>query len=180
MKKSIKFLMVALLTLGSTTLFAQKFGRLDYQALIPLMPEFAAVQTGIQTVEADYMEHIEGMQVEVNKKIDELGKLPETTSETARQLKNREIVELQQRIQEYYQVAQEGVQQQYVALMAPLQEKADAAVKKICKAQGIIAVFQTGAMIYLDEDQVVDISAPVRAELGIAADAVAPAAAAAQ
>jgi outer membrane protein len=95
-------------------------------------------------------------------------------------LKNREIVELQQRIQEYYQVAQEGVQQQYVALMAPLQEKADAAVKKICKAQGIIAVFQTGAMIYLDEDQIVDISAPVRAELGIAADAVAPTAAAAQ
>ncbi len=174
MKKSIKFLMVAVLTLGSTALFAQKFGRIDYQAMIPLMPEFASVQSSLQTVEADYMEHIEGMQVEVNKKIDELGKLPETATETARQLRNREIVELQQRIQEYYQVAQEGVQKSYMDLMAPLQEKADAAIKKISKAQGIIAVFQTGAMVYLDEDQIVDISAAVRAELGIAADAVAP------
>ncbi len=180
MKKSIKFLLVALLCLGSTTIFAQKFGRIDYQSTIPLMPEFASVQSGIQTVEADYMEHIEGMQVELNKKVDELGKLPETASDTARQLKNREIVELQQRIQEYYQVAQEGVQKSYMELMAPLQEKADAAIKKICKAQGIVAVFQTGAMVYLDEDQVVDISAAVRAELGIAADAVAPTAPAAQ
>jgi outer membrane protein len=177
MKKSIKFLMVALLTLGSTTLFAQKFGRIDYQSTIQLMPEFASVQSNIQTIQADYMEHIEGMQVEANKKIDELGKLPETTSDTARQLKNREIVELQQRIEEYYQVAQEGVQRSYAELMTPLQQKADAAIKKICKAQGIIAVFQTGVMIYLDEDQVVDISTAVRAELGIAADAVAPAAA---
>lgn len=175
MKKSIKFLLVALLSLGSTAVFAQKFGRIDYQATIPLMPEFASVQTSLQAVEADYMEHIEGMQVELNKKVDELGKLPDGTSETARQLKNREIVELQQRIQEYYQVAQEGVQKSYADLMAPLQTKADEAIKKTCKAQGIIAVFQTGAMVYLDEDQTIDISTAVRAELGIAADAVAPA-----
>jgi outer membrane protein len=176
MKRSIKFTLVALLALGSTTLFAQKFGRIDYQGTIPLMPEFATVQSNLQKVAADYQEHIEGMQVEANRKADELSKLPDTTSETQRQLKNREILELQQRIQEYYQVAEQGIQQAQMDQIKPLQDKADAAIAKICKAQGIIAVFQTGAMVYLDETQITDITAAVRKELGIPEGAVAPAA----
>jgi outer membrane protein len=166
--------MVAVLALGSTSVFAQKFGRIDYEAIIPLMPEFATVQTDIQKVQADYEEHIEGMQVERNRKVDEISKLPETTSATTRQLKSSEVVALEQRIQEYVQVAQQGMQTAYVDLMKPLQDKADAAIAKISKAQGIIAVFQIGSVIYLDENQITDITAAVRTELGIPADAVAP------
>jgi outer membrane protein len=168
--------MVAVLALGSTSLFAQKFGRVDFQSMITLMPEFATVQSNLQKVASDYQEHIEGMQVEANKKADELSKLPDTTSETQRQLKNREILELQQRIQEYYQVAEQGIQQAQIEQLTPLQDKAEAAIAKICKAQGIIAVFQIGAMVYLDEAQIVDITAAVRKELGIPEGAVAPAA----
>jgi outer membrane protein len=171
--------MVAVLALGSTTLFAQKFGRIDYQGTIPLMPEFAQVQTDMQKVQTEYMEHIEGMQVERNRKIDEISKLPAETSETSRQLKNREVVDLDQRIQEYFQLAEQGVQTSYADLMKPLQDKADAAIAKICKAQGIIAVFQIGAMVYLDESQITDITDAVRKELGIPEGAVAPTAPAA-
>ncbi len=167
MKRSIKFLMVAILTMGSTALFAQKIGRIDYQALIFSMPEVATVQAELQKVEADYMDVIEGMQVERNKLMDEISKLPETTSETARQLKNRQAIEIEQRLQEYFQSAQEGVQKAQADLMKPLQDKADAAIAKICKAQGIATVFQTEAMIYFDEQQIVDITAAVRTELGI-------------
>ncbi len=174
MKRSIKILMVALLTMGSTTLFAQKFGQIDYQTTLFLMPEVANVETELQKVEADYMEVIEGMQVERNRLMDEISKLPDTTSETARQLKNRQMVEIEQRIQEYVQSAQEGIQTAQGDLLRPLQEKLDAAIAKISQAQGLTGVFPIGVMVYVN-DQVVSIDAPVRAELGIAADATLPA-----
>jgi outer membrane protein len=136
------------------------------------MPEIATVQADLQKVEADYLDHIESISVERNKKMEELSNLPAETSETTRQLKNRELVELSQRLEEYYQVAQQGVQQAQNDLMTPLQDKALAAVEKICKAQGIMAVFQIGSMVYLDEAQTTDITAAVKAELGIPADAV--------
>jgi outer membrane protein len=171
--------MAAVLAMGATAAFAQKFGQIDYQTTLFLMPEIATVQTELQKVETDYLEVIEGMQVERNKLMDEISKLPETTSETARQLKNRQAIEIEQRIQEYYQSAQEGIQTAQNDLLTPLRGKIDAAIEKISKAQSLTGVFQTGAMVYLDAQQVVDITAPVRAELGIAADATLPAGAAA-
>ena len=128
---------------GPAALFAQKFGRIDYSGTLQLMPEMATVQADIQKVYADYQEHIEGMTVERNRKMDEISKLPETTSETSRQLKNRELMELEQRINEYYQVAEEGIQAAQVERLLPLKTKLDAAVKKVCKAQGIIVAYQT-------------------------------------
>ncbi len=164
--------MVAALALGSTTLFAQKFGRIDYQATIFTMPEVAGVQTEIQKVAAEYREQVENIEVELNRKVDEISKLPDTTTETTRQLKNREMIDLQQRLQDFYQMAEEGIQKTQSDLMQPLVTKANAAIEKICKAQNIIVVFQTGAMVYIDEAQTIDITADVRKELGIPADAV--------
>ena len=56
--------------------------------------------------------------------------------------------------------------------MQPLVTKANAAIEKICKAQNIMVVFQTGSTVYIDEAQTIDITADVRKELGIPLDAV--------
>jgi outer membrane protein len=174
MKRSIKLMLVAAaFTLGSSSLFAQKFGRIDYFAIIQAMPEMTGVQEGLQKAEAEYREHLEGLQVEVNRKVDELQKLPATTTESVKQLRQRDIIELQQRQQEYLQLAQEGLQQTEVELLTPLRTKADAAIKKICKAQGIVVVFQNDSVVYIDESATVDLNEPVRKELGITAPIVA-------
>ncbi len=167
--------MVAVLTMGATSLFAQKFGQIDQQMTLYLMPEIANVQTELQKVQAEYMEVIEGMQVERNKLVDEISKFTEATSETTRQLKNRQYMDAEQRIQDYAQSAQEAMQKAEEDLVKPLVDRLSAAIAKIAKQQGLLGVFQTGAMPFLDETQVVDISTAVRAELGIAADATLPA-----
>lgn len=172
MKRTFKILMAAVLTLGATSVFAQKFGRLDYQATIFTMPEFATVQTELQKVSAEYQEQLESIQVELNRKVDEISKLPDTTTETTRQLKNREMLDLQQRHNDFYQMADEAIQKAQSDLMQPLVTKANVAIEKICKAQSIIMVFQVGSVVYIDEAQTIDITADVRKELGIPADAV--------
>ncbi|MDR2912631.1 MAG: OmpH family outer membrane protein [Alistipes sp.] len=172
MKRTIKFLLVAAFTLGSTALFAQKLGRIDYLGIIQAMPEMTTVQESLQKAETEYREHLESLQVEANRKVDEIQRLPEGTTESVRQLRQREVVELQQRYQEYLQLAQQGLEQTQMELMQPLQDKADAAIQKICKAQGIVAVFQIDQQaIYLDAEATIDITAAVRTELGITATA---------
>jgi len=178
MKRTVKLLLAAAFVLCSGSAFAQKFARVDYQGILPLMPEMAAVQTNIQKVYADQSEILESISVERNKKIDEASKLPETASETAKQLKNREVMEISQRLEEFTQIAQEAVAKAQRDELLPLKTKLDAAIKKVCKAQGITAAYQVtpadqfpGELVYMD-DSVVDITMAVRAELGIAADAV--------
>lgn len=165
--KKITILLAAML-LGTGAVMAQKFGRIDYPGVVQAMPEMATVQTDLQKVQADYEEHLEGLEVELNKKIQDFQSLPTETSQTSRDLKTREIQEMQTRLQEYLQVAQEGLQTSQAEMMQPLSQKADAAIAKVAKAQGITVVFQNDTMVYLDEASVVDITAAVKKELGIA------------
>ncbi len=165
MKKTIKIVLVALFAVCSTSLYAQKFGRINYSEIVQNMPEMAGVQTQMQTIMTEYEEHLESLNVELNNKINDLQKAG--VSESVKQLKTREAQELQQRIQEYYQVAQEDLEKNQAELLAPLQAKADEAIKKIAKAEGLTIVFQTGSVVYIDEATTVDISDKVKAELGI-------------
>ncbi len=166
MKKSI-FLLVAALLMGATMASAQKFGRVDYPGVIQAMPEMATVQTDLEKVQTEYEEHLETLQVELNNKTNDFQNTSETSSASVRELKQREILELQSRIQEYYQIAQQGLERTQSELMEPIRVKADAAIAKIAKADGMIVVFQNESMIYMDEAAVTDITARVKTELGI-------------
>jgi outer membrane protein len=171
MKKVIKIVLVALFAVGSTALYAQKFGRINYSELIQAMPEMDSVQVKMEAASAEYQEHLESLQVELNNKINDLQKAPATMSESVKQLRQREIQELQERLQQYFQIAQDELNKTQESLYAPIQAKADVAIKKVCKAEGIIIAFQTGSTAYIDEDLTIDILPKVRAELGIAAPA---------
>ncbi len=169
MKRSIKILLVAVLALGSTSLFAQKFGRIDMNDVIQSMPEMKEVQTKFEQTQKDYEEQLEVMQVELNNKINDFQKASATLSDTQKQLKQRDIQELNERMQQFLQTAQQELEKAQVDLMAPLQQKADEAVKKVSKAESLVVVFQTGTMVYIDEALTVDITAKVKSELGIVA-----------
>jgi outer membrane protein len=167
MKKVIKIALVALFAVGSTALYAQKFGRIDYQALVQAMPEIDSVSVKMEAASAEYQEHLESLQVELNNKVNDLQKAPATMSESVKQLRQREIQELNERLQQYLQIAREELSKTEAALYAPIEAKANEAIKKVCKAEGIIIAFQTGSVAYIDEDQTTDILAKVKAELGI-------------
>ncbi len=174
MKKAIKISLVALLAVCSTSLYAQKFGRINYQEVVQAMPEMAGVQAQMETIMAEYQEHLESLQVEFNNKVNDLQK--PGVSESVKQLKTREAQDLQERMQQYYQIAQEEIEKNQVELLAPLETKANEAIKKVAKAEGLTIVFQTGSVVYIDEATTVDISDKVRTELGITATtAAAPA-----
>ncbi|MBP3482508.1 MAG: OmpH family outer membrane protein [Alistipes sp.] len=169
MKKLIKLTLTLAMVMCSTSLFAQKFGRINLQEVIFAMPEFKEMQTKIEALSKDWSEQLEAIQVEFNNKYAEFQKALPTLSETAKQVKESELQGLQTRYTELQQVAQQDVEKQQGELFRPIHEKASDAVKKVASAGDYTAVFDMSinSLAYVNEATVTDISAAVRKELGI-------------
>ena len=106
MKKLIKLTLVVALVLGSSSLFAQKLGRINLEEIITLMPEYKEMMTNMEAYSKDLRDNLETIQVELNTKYNDFQKNKATYSEVTRQLKEKELTDLQNRLQEFYQSAQ--------------------------------------------------------------------------
>ena len=53
MKKTIKLTLAVVFVMGATSLFAQKFGRINTQEVISVMPEMKEMQTNIEAYSKD-------------------------------------------------------------------------------------------------------------------------------
>ena len=106
---------------------------------------------------------------ELNTKYNDFQKNKATYSEVTRQLKEKELTDLQNRLQEFYQSAQEDLQKKEKELTDPIVAKAQEAVKKVAQKGAYVAVFNTTipSMVYYDEAAMTDLSTEVKAELGI-------------
>ena len=76
-------------------------------------------------------------------------------------------MEIQNRVSEFQQSISQELQQKQAELMNPIMEKAQKAVQDLAKAQGIVAVFDSGSALYFDESAVVDLTPAARKALGI-------------
>ncbi len=127
----------------------QKFGHIDLQAVVQLMPERTAAETQFNTFQADLEEVFGEMQQNYQQKLAELEQMSEETSEVKRNAKITELQELQQRIQNYQQTAQQQIQQKQAELLQPVFDKAEQAIEEVGKEQGLLYVFDTGTRVIL-------------------------------
>ena len=127
MKKLIKLTLVVALVLGSSSLFAQKLGRINLEEIITLMPEYKEMMTNMEAYSKDLRDNLETIQVELNTKYNDFQKNKATYSEVTRQLKEKELTDLQNRLQEFYQSAQEDLQKKEKELTDPIVAKAQEA-----------------------------------------------------
>lgn len=177
MKKFLKLTLAVVLMLSTSTVFAQKFGRVDLMAVLTNMPEYKEAQTNLEAYGKDLQNQLEQIMVEYNKLYTEYEKNAATLTDSVRQLKEREIMEIQQRYTDFQQIAQQDMQRKEMEVMNPIYEKANEAVKKVSMAGGYLAVFSTtgdqpggAGLAYFDPTALTDITADVKKELGIAAE----------
>ncbi|MEG2612299.1 MAG: OmpH family outer membrane protein [Alistipes sp.] len=178
MKKVLKLALVVAMMLSATSLFAQKFGRIDMQSLLLSMPETKDMQSKMELFSKNLQDTYETMNVEFNTKYQDYMKNMNSMPESTRQMKETELNEMGNRRKEYEQLASQDIQKEQNRLMAPIITKAQEAVDKVAKAGTYTGIFQAGTMAYLDEVTVKDILAEVQTSLGI--DPVAAAKAAAE
>jgi outer membrane protein len=171
MKRFLFTILVVALFLLSGNAVAQsnlKFGHINGQELLSLMPERDSAEIKLRAYGNDLSEQIEELHVEYNTKVQSYMQRRNTLSEAIREARERELTELQQRIQEFEATAQQDYQRMQGEIMRPLIEKADAAIKKVAKQQGFLYIFDVsvGSVVYFSEASI-DILPLVKKELGI-------------
>lgn len=173
MKKLIKIVAVAALVLSSTSLYAQKLGRINMQELYTAMPEAKAMQEQLQAYAKELGEQAEAIQVELNTKYQEYLKLTadkeKPISDVVKASKEKELGTLQQRIEEFQRMADADIQKKQQELAAHITAKAQDAVKAIATEGGYTFVFDTSfpTAAYINEAQVTDLLPAVKNKLGI-------------
>ncbi len=171
MKKAIKVLMLVALTFSTTAIFAQKLGRINMQEIIVAMPETTEMQTNLEAFRQDLVGNLETMQVELNNKFADYQSSAATATESVRSLKEKELQDLQTRMEQFEQNAMQEMQAKQNELLQPILGKAREAVTKVSQAGGYTVVYDlsVASLAYYDEASVVDIAPEVKAELGIVA-----------
>lgn len=168
MKKALVVLLLLPLGLGTVSAQTLKFAHIDRQAIIKLMPEMDSATRKLQAFEKNTMDQMDQLQVEMNTKYQDYLQKKDKLSPALLQAKEKELQELQQRLQEYNYAAQKDYQDLSNKLMGPVMDKCNQAIQKVGKANGYTYVFDSGMqlLIYIS-DQSTDIMPLVKKELGI-------------
>ena len=147
---------------------AQKFGHITAELLLQEMPEYDSAQVELQELNKSYELEIERIQVEINKKIEEFQQTEATLSQLIKEAKASEIQEMQQRLQNFAQTAQQDLQQQQMAFLQPVMDKARKAIEEVAKELGLLYVFDMsqGNPVYASEESV-DMLPLVKTRLGL-------------
>jgi outer membrane protein len=170
MRNLMKFVAVVLFVGITAAISAQtpKFGHIDLQALVQVMPERAAAETEFNKFQGELEEVFGELQKDLQTKMGEFEKMGEDVSEIKKNAKVAEIQDMQQRIQNYQQTAQQQLQQKQSELLQPVFDKAEKAIEDVAKEKGLMYVFDIGTKVVLyKSNESVDVLPLVKTKLGI-------------
>lgn len=172
MRNLMKLVTVFMFVFATATISAQtaKFGHIDLQALVQVMPERTLAETEFNTFQGDLEDILGEMQKDYQAKMSEFEQLGEDISEVKKTAKVTEIQDISQRITNYTQTAQQQLNQKQGELLQPVFDKAEAAIEEVAKEKGLIYVFDSGAgnkTVLYKSNESLDLLPLVKAKLGI-------------
>ena len=162
MKKIIIAMMLVLPMLAS----AQKFGYINQQEFFAQMPEMAQVKLKMDTINAQYETQLASMNEEIQKKYQDYQAQEATMADAIKQIRQQELQEMQQRIQLFYNTAEQDIQKKQQELIAPVHEKMAKAIKAVGDRDGFTYIFDSASMVHIGADAI-DATPAVKKELGI-------------
>lgn len=164
--KTIKFFLVIAFMAMTTTVFAQqKFGVINAQEILMKMPEIDSVQIKLDKVKQDLTDQMQATEKEYNTQLQDYQKNKDNYSTVMREQKEKNIMSIQQRMEEFQGVAQRELAEQQQLLMAPVQKRLLDAITKVGKDNSYLFIFDKNSALYVSESLVTDITAVVSTEL---------------
>ncbi len=174
MKKVISIAVVFILVACTANSFAQtkiKLGHLDFSKLYSLMPGLDSVKVQFDKYNKSIQDQYASMQTELENKYMDYTAKSDGMSAIIKQTKEAEINDLKSRLDAFEQKAQQDLQDKETELTSPIIEKAKKAVQEVAKENGYTYIFNSteGLLLYAEPSD--DITALVKAKLGIKPDA---------
>lgn len=169
MKKSLILLIAVMFAFG-TTAFAQKnikLGHINSSELMQIMPGKDSAQAAFQAEVSLLENELTAMQEELQKKYNDYQERKAQMTELIRNTKEQELTDLNQRIQNYQQNAQQKLQEKEKELLQPIIDRAKEAIAAVAKENGYTYIFDSSAGTLLYQQDSDDIMALVKKKLGL-------------
>lgn len=170
MKKILLFVMVIALSTVMSAGFGQvnaKLGYIDSNELLELMPGKDSIQTALQDYQKTLETQLQTMYAEYQTKVQDYQTNSRTMSDIIRQTKEKELADLETRIQTFQQQADTDLQNKQVELLQPLLDKAKNAINAVAKENGYTYIFDVGTGAFLFYEKGDNIMPLVKAKLGL-------------
>lgn len=168
MVKKILFVMMLILPLG---MMAQnyKFGHVYMSEVMVLMPEYKTAQDEMQELQKKYVDEINMADQELQKKYTEYMNQRDSLPPSIQERREKEIQDLAQRGEEFKTQVQQILGQKQQELTDPIIKKATEALKAVGTEKGFTYIFDLSQtpIPFINEQQSIDVTADVKAKLGI-------------
>ena len=172
MKKVIVLaaLMFVMFGFAATAQTPQKIGYADIEYVLSQMPQFKDVQSEIQTYQTQLQKQYEAKVQEYQQKIQDYQAQEATMLDAIKADKQREIIQLEQNIQQFQSDMQDSFMKRQETLMTPLYEKVGTAIEGVAKENGYTHILNAriqGLDIILYGDSSLDVSDQILRKMGI-------------
>ena len=163
--KQLLVLLCMLLPLG---VFAQevKIAYVNTQDVFMAMPEVSAMEKTMADVNEGYKKELKTMQDEYQTKYSAFVSQQDSLSENIKLRRMQEIQDIQARIDNFVQVAQQDVQKKQQELLMPIQERLQKAIKDVGAENGYTYIVDPAALLYTGPNAI-DATPLVRKKLGL-------------
>ena len=172
MKKLFKvlFLGVALFVLNGVAQAQVKLAHINSSEIMEAMPESATAQKALEKYAAELQAQLQAMGTEYQNKVQDYQANEATMSNLVKQSKEKEILDLQNRIEQFQANAEKEYANKQLELLQPIIEKIQNAVDALGKEKGYTYIIDRaaapGVIVYVGDDAV-DITNDVKTKLGI-------------
>ena len=148
------------------TVFAQKFGHVDAQAVMQSLPEFIKARGEIEALSKQYENDMKAMQDEIQRKSDEYDKSKSTMNATQQQELETNLQQMIQKFQQAYQDNQQALQKAQQEKMQHIMNKIMTAIKNVGKDGGYVYIMDVSTGIpYISDTLSKDVTNDVKAEM---------------
>lgn len=168
MKNIFKIAVVfTLIVVSSLTANAQKIAHINLDSLISIMPETKTATQAVQDYAKQLETQVTAMQTELQTKYEDYQTHQNDLPALVKASKEKELNDLNQRIQDFQQQAQTDYQKKSAELSKPVYEKAKKAIDQVAKDNGYKYVLDTSTGIVIYNEPADDIFNLAVKKLGI-------------
>ena len=164
---AILFVLVGFIGSASAQTKVQKIGYIDFAKLYQLIPGQDTIKTKYEKFQKELSDEFNKSQAEYTSKLDEYQKTLATLSNIIKQTKEKELVDIQDRLKAFQDQAQQSLQNKQNELMAPSIAKANKGIADVAKENGYSYILNTtdGVLLYYEGGE--DIMALVKKKLNL-------------
>ena len=159
-------MLCAVMSVGFSQVNA-KLGYIDSNELLEMMPGKDSIQNVLKDYGKSLENQLQTMYAEYQTKVQDYQTNSGTLSDIIRQSKEKELADLETRIQTFQQQADTDLQDKQVKLLQPLLDKAKNAITAVAKENGYTYIFDVGTGAFLFYEKGDNILPLVKAKLGL-------------